>query len=272
MKASQPRARAGAIWALSRLLAFLLLGPGPLLEGASLAQAAQAKEKPAAKPEAAPGESLPDKDAAKAPDKVGVVVGDKPEENVTSFDSKPPAKGEAPAPPPQYDPRLVQLIEQKRADLAVEEARLARERQELLKLQAEVMARIDDLKKVQAVLEELVKTDQEQREGRVQQLVKMLSNMKPDAAGAVVGKLDDQMAVDVFSKMSPRTSGKILATLKPDHAARIGELLTRTQQSREAAKLTGEAAAAGTQPPGGKPPLAAGKPPAPPPAEGPGKR
>ena len=63
-----------------------------------------------------------------------------------------------------------------------------------------------------------------------------------------------------------------MATLKPDHAARIGELLTRTQQSREAAKLTGEAAAAGTQPPGGKPPLAAGKPPAPPPAEGPGKR
>ena len=87
---------------------------------------------------------------------------------------------------------MIQLIEQKRADLAVEEARLARERQELLKLQAEVMARIDDLKKVQAVLEELVKTDQEQREGRLQQLVKMLSDMKPDAAGAVVAKLDDQ--------------------------------------------------------------------------------
>ena len=87
------------------------------MKGAPLALAAQAKEKPAAKPEAAAGENLPDKAAAKAPEKAGVVVGDKPEENATSFESKPPAEGEAPAPPPQYDPRLVQLIEQKRADL-----------------------------------------------------------------------------------------------------------------------------------------------------------
>ena len=76
MKASQPRARAGVVWALPLLLAFLLLGPGPFLKGAPLALAAQAKEKPAAKPAAA-GENLPDKAAATPPEKAGVVVGDK---------------------------------------------------------------------------------------------------------------------------------------------------------------------------------------------------
>lgn len=49
------------------------------------------------------------------------------------------------------------------------------------------------------------------------------------ASGAVVGKLDDHMAVDVLSKMPPRTSDK------------IGHLATRPcrahQQAREAAKL-----------------------------------
>ena len=147
----------------------------------------------------------------------------------------------------------------------MEEARLARERQELLKLQAEVMARIDDLKKVQAVLEELVKTDQEQREGRVQQLVKMLSKMKPDAAGAVVAKLDDQMAVDVFIKMSPRTSED------------FGHLEARPRRAHRRASYPHPAIPRGRQAhrPGRRrrhpAPGRQGRP-APPPAEGPGKR
>lgn len=261
--------------ALGLVWAWPLGGPGP-----ALAAPAKGKERPAkqeAKPADKPAESLPDKPADKAPDKSGnILMGDKAgEESVTGFDPKAPAEGDAglgaPAAPPTYDPRLIQLIEQKRADLALEEARLARERQELQKLQAEVMARIEDLKKVQVVLEELVKTEQDQREGRVQQLVKVLSNMKADAAGAVVAKLDDQMAVEVFSKMAPRTSGKVMSALKPEHAARISELLTRHQASREAAKMAGAAAAAGTQPPAPAQPVGGAKPapaaPAAPPAQ-----
>lgn len=229
-------------------------GPAPAWAAAAKDKAAKAAAKPADKAAAKPGESLPDKPGDKGADKTGqILMGDKAtEESATGLDVKPPAEGDAllgdqPS-TPQYDPRLIQLIEQKRADLATEEARLASQRQELQKLKEEVNGRIEELKKVQTVLEELVKTERDQREGRVQQLVKVLSNMRPDAAGAVVAKLDDQMAVDIFSKMQPRTSGKIMAALKPDHAARISELLTRNQQAREAAKLAATTAAAGTAP------------------------
>ncbi|MFH1033269.1 MAG: hypothetical protein V1806_02070, partial [Pseudomonadota bacterium] len=249
--------------ALTLILALALCGGGP-----GPAWAAPAKGKPAAKAAekapAQPGESLPPQPDGKAQDKAAnILTGDKAaEESATGLDTKSLPEGEAglgaPAAQPQYDPRLIQLIEQKRADLALEEARLARERQELTKLQEEVVSRIEELKKVQTALEELVKTEKDQREGRVAQLVKVLSNMKADAAGAVVAKLDDQMAVDIFSKMAPRTSGKIMATLKPDHAARIGELLTRHQEARNAAKLAAETAAAGTAPTApAKPPAAA---------------
>lgn len=55
-----------------------------------------------------------------------------------------------------------------------DQARLARKRQELEKLKEEMSGHIEELKKVQTVLGELVKTKQDQRENRVQQLVKVL--------------------------------------------------------------------------------------------------
>lgn len=236
------------------LAGWCLAGPAArAADSAPATPAAQDKGKAPAKGQAPAKDAAKDKPAEalkKLEDMSAKPTSTSADEGLAGLEPKP---SDNPAPPPgaagQFDPRIVQLIEQKRADLAVEESHLAHERQELEKLREEVGNRIDELKKVQGVLEDLVKAEQNQRAERVQQLVKVLSNMKPDAAGAVVAKLDDQMAVDVFSKMPPRTSGKVMATLPPEQAARIGELLTRQQQAREAAKLTGAAAAAGTQPP-----------------------
>jgi flagellar motility protein MotE (MotC chaperone) len=149
----------------------------------------------------------------------------------------------------QYDPRILALIEQKRAELEQEEDRLARQRQELEKLQLEVNGRIDELKKVQAALEDLVKVEQNQREDRLRSLVKTLTNMKPASASAVIAKLDDQMAVEIFARMSARTAGAVMASLKPEQAARIGEMLTRNKESQKTARIAEEAAASGAQPP-----------------------
>lgn len=150
---------------------------------------------------------------------------------------------------PEYDPTLMKLIEQKRAEMGQEEARLAQERQELEKLRKEVNQRITELKKVQDALSELITTEKKQRRERIQRLVKVLSNMRGPAAAAVVEKLDDQMAVEIFSLMQARQAGKVMSNLKPDQAARIGELLARRKASEKASKVASQAAAAGAQPP-----------------------
>jgi flagellar motility protein MotE (MotC chaperone) len=117
---------------------------------------------------------------------------------------------------PEYDPTLMKLIEQKRAELGQEEARIEVERKELEKLRGEVNQRIAELKKVQDALNELVTTEKKQRRERNQRLVKVLSNMRGPAAAAVVEKLDDQMAVEIFSLMQARQAGKVMSNLKPD--------------------------------------------------------
>lgn len=160
--------------------------------------------------------------------------------------------------PDKLDPRVIGLIEQRRAELVAEEDRINRQREELNKLRADVDTRIEELKKVQVVLEELVKTEQTQRQDRLTQLVKVLTSMRPASAAAVVGRLDDQMAVEVFSRMQSRAAGAVMGALKPEQAARISEMLTRTREAQQAARIAEQAAAQGAQPP---PPAQAPAPP-----------
>ncbi len=198
--------------------------------------------------------------------------GEKKAEAKTAAEAKPPAKTPAkpaqPKPsedevkpqsmgeddaglqiPDKLDPRIIGIIEQRRQQLLQEEDRLARQREELKKLQEEVNGRIDELKKVQAALEELVKVEQTQRADRLTQLVKTMTNMRPAAAAAVISKLDDQMAVDVFARLPSRAAGGIMAAMKPEHAARISELLTRNKEAQQAARIAEQAASQGAQPP-----------------------
>lgn len=137
---------------------------------------------------------------------------------------------------------LIRLLERKRAELERERQRLAQERRQLEKLKKEIAQRIAELKKVQQVLKKLVAEEQTQRRKRILQLVKVMSNMRPEAAAAVVEKLDDQMAVEIFSRMNSRIAGKVMAALPPERAARISVLLTRKKEAQAAAKVAAEAA------------------------------
>ena len=170
--------------------------------------------------------------------------------------------------PPAFDPQVIALIEQKREEIKLEEERLAQQKADLQRLKEEVDKRIAEYKKVQVALEELVKTEQKKRRERIMQLVKVLSNMRPESAAAVVEKLDDQMAVDIFKLMQSRMAGKVMGNLKPRQAARISEMLAQYQQAQQAGALAERAVTGGMPqpPPGGgaaPPPLPQANPQAP---------
>lgn len=153
-----------------------------------------------------------------------------------------PAQQEKTEQPDETDPRVVQLLQERRTQIDLEAERLANQRKELEALRKEVEERVAELRKVQTALEELVAAEQKQRRQRIQQLVKVLSNMRAPSAAAVVEKLDDQMAVEIFKIMQSRTAGKVMAALPPKRAAEISALLARQQQTKKAGQLAGEAA------------------------------
>ncbi|ADK84287.1 MgtE intracellular region [Desulfarculus baarsii DSM 2075] len=169
-------------------------------------------------------------------------------------EGQPPAEGaqEPAAPPPSqpanYDPRLIELLDQKKKKLALEEERLQQERKELQKLREEVNGRIVELQKVQTALEGLIDQQNKARQERIEQLVKVLGNMRPQPAADVISKLDLDMSVEIFRRMNSRTAGKVMASLEPERAAQISTLLTQQQKSEQAAKVARDAAAAGAEP------------------------
>ena len=213
-------------------------GPQPVAAGVQPAKTilkAQAQSKPPA-PNQAKEQKQPQQLAqASSP------ASQPPKTDQETAQKQPPAAGGQPA----MNPRILELIEEKQQALALEEQRLAREREELAKLKDEVNQRIAELKKVQASLEQLVATERSERMKRIQQLVKVLSNMRADSAGAVISKLDDQMAVEIFSHMQSRQAGKVMAAINPEKAARISLLLTRKKEAEEAGSLAGDAAVKG---------------------------
>ena len=163
-------------------------------------------------------------------------------------EAKPGPATQGLTPQAPVDPRINALLDSKRRELELEEDRIKREREDLERLREEVERRIKELKKVQSALEELVSAAQKQKRKRIQQLVKVLSNMRPGPAAKVVEKLDDHMAVEIFKLMQGRIAGKVMANLNPQQAARIGALLTKDKESKEAARLAREAAEAAIGP------------------------
>jgi flagellar motility protein MotE (MotC chaperone) len=171
---------------------------------------------------------------------------EKPKKAKASTQKDPGKTTEDKAPPvaeAQIDPRLFRLLEDKRKELKQQEEQIEQQRRDIQKLKARVSKKIKELQQLQGMVESLAQQEKKQRRKRVLQLVKVLSNMRPPAAAAVVSKLDEQMAVEIFIYMQSRQAGKVMGNLDPEKAARIGELLTRRKKAQAAARAASEATA-----------------------------
>ncbi len=145
------------------------------------------------------------------------------------------------------EPYINQELEDKKALLAAEEARLRLERESMEQLRADVERRLAELKEVQKAIEEIASIEQksdsaraekelslEERQAKVTQVSKIIAQMKPGPAAQVLERLRNDLAMEVISKISPRVAGKIMAALTPEKAAIISALMARQDKVVEA--------------------------------------
>jgi flagellar motility protein MotE (MotC chaperone) len=138
------------------------------------------------------------------------------------------------------EPYINQELEDKKAQLAAEEARLRLERQSMEQLKEDIDNRLTELRNVQKAVEDLAVLQQkedeakgnvelslEEREAKVVQVSKIIAQMKPAPAAQVLERLRNDLAVEVVSKITPRVAGKIMAALPAEKAAAISALMAR---------------------------------------------
>ena len=106
---------------------------------------------------------------------------------------------------------------------------LNRREQELLALQQQMQTRLDELKGLENKIQNMLKQANNVQDEKLKHLIDVYTNMKAKQAAEVLATLDEKIAVKILAGMRGKQAGEILTYMQPEPAAKLSELLSRTQ-------------------------------------------
>ena len=108
------------------------------------------------------------------------------------------------------------VLDQREEDLNKMAAEIEKQKLEI----EEKVKKIEETRsKISSVLEEKIKTD----DAKIDTLVQMYSNMKPQQVAKVFETLDEDLVIDILSRMKKKVAGDILNLIKPEKAQIFAE-------------------------------------------------
>lgn len=117
---------------------------------------------------------------------------------------------------------LYKLNERKK-QLDAKEEELAKKAQEIEAQKLQVEAKLKELEeyrgKISSVLQERIKTD----EAKLDTLVQVYTNMKPNQAAKIFETMDEDLVIEILSKMKKKTAADILNLIKTEKAQAFAE-------------------------------------------------
>lgn len=120
---------------------------------------------------------------------------------------------------------LFKLAERKK-QLDEREAELNKVAEQIEKQKSEIAAKLVQLEdvrqKISAQLQDRIKAD----EGKVEVLVQMYTNMKPVQAAKIFETLDEDLVIEILSRMKKKSAADILNLIKPEKAQVLAERYT----------------------------------------------
>ena len=120
---------------------------------------------------------------------------------------------------------LFKLAERKK-QLDEREVELNKVAEQIEKQKSEIAAKLVQLEdvrqKISAQLQDRIKAD----EGKVEVLVQMYTNMKPVQAAKVFETLDEDLVIEILSRMKKKSAADILNLIKPEKAQVLAERYT----------------------------------------------
>jgi flagellar motility protein MotE (MotC chaperone) len=93
------------------------------------------------------------------------------------------------------------------------------EEERLRILNTDLLARIDQLKKLKSEMEEIMKGFEAKKNAQVGKVVKMFEAMPAEEAAKAIAKLDDDTAVQILTSLKARSAGQILGQMDSERVA-----------------------------------------------------
>lgn len=127
---------------------------------------------------------------------------------------------------------IVAEIRKREVDLALREQRVAERERAVVELESMIETRTIELDRIRQEIENRIAEWTAQGPDRVTQLSDVYSSMPPQKAGALLGKLDLDLAVAVVRGMKKKKSAGVLAAMRPDRALRLSRRLLQPLDPR----------------------------------------
>ncbi len=125
---------------------------------------------------------------------------------------------------------LLQQLAERREKLESRDKELGMRAGLLDAAETRINAKIEDLRRLQATIESLIKTYDGQQATKMQSLVKIYQNMKPKDAARIFEELDMETLLSVAELMNERKLAPIMAKMDPIKAKNMTVQLSRLRE------------------------------------------
>jgi flagellar motility protein MotE (MotC chaperone) len=122
---------------------------------------------------------------------------------------------------------LMKALELKQQELDNRESRLAAEEQRIQTLKQEIVAKIDILKGLEERLGTVIEVDKTSEGKKYKDLAKVYDSAPPDKVGSMLEKMDTKTAAGITMNMKRDKAGAVLGYLSPQKAIEITREITR---------------------------------------------
>ncbi len=116
---------------------------------------------------------------------------------------------------------LLQKLAARRAEIERQAEALEERRLLLTAVESRVDGKIEELKALQVMIQELLVQHDEKEEAQFASLVKIYENMKPKDAARILEQLDMVVLLEVIGRMKERKTAPVLAMMDPEKAKAI---------------------------------------------------
>ncbi|MEM6852607.1 MAG: hypothetical protein AAF527_12820 [Pseudomonadota bacterium] len=131
--------------------------------------------------------------------------------------------------------RVLKSLAERRSDLDARERELDTQSKLLQAAELRVAERIDELKQIEMRINQLLQKRDEHELAQIERLVKVYERMKPKEAARIFETLDQDILLDVASRMKEATVAGVMAQMSPQAAQGLTvQLATRTRLPDEA--------------------------------------
>ncbi len=122
---------------------------------------------------------------------------------------------------------LLENLSERRNELDARAAEIDMREKLLAAAEQRIDGKIDELKKMQATIEALLREFDEGEESKIESLAKIYEKMKPKNAARIWNQLDVNVVVDVIERMRGAKAAPILAAMEPAKAKTVTVELAR---------------------------------------------